>query len=155
MTYDVKTVDAYLKAIPEERQNAFSRLRSVILENLPEGFEETISYKMPSYVVTHSRYPPGYHCNPEIPLPFLSIASQKNFIAFYHIGIYAKPELLNWFESAYAGLEIGKLDMGKSCIRFKKMEAIPFDLLGELTSKISVNEWIEMYERETNIQGVH
>lgn len=147
MTYDVKTVDEYIGAIPEDRRAAFSRLRSVILENLPDGFEETISYKMPSYVVPHSVYPDGYHCSPETPLPFISIASQKNFIGFYHMGIYADPELLEWFQTAYTGLDIGKLDMGKSCIRLKKPEKIPFDLLGELVSKISVEDWVASYER--------
>ena len=147
MTYNVKTVDEYLEAIPEDRKVPFSRLRSVILEKLPEGFEETLSYKMPSYVVPHSRYPSGYHCNPEEPLPFLAIASQKNFIGFYHMGIYANPELLTWFQDEYSNLSIGKLDMGKSCIRLKKMDRIPFELLSKLVSRISVEEWVTTYER--------
>ena len=147
MTYNVKTVDEYLEAIPEERKAPFSRLRSVILEYLPEGFEETISNKMPSYVVPHRLYPSGYHCNPEEPLPFLAIASQKNFIGFYHMGIYTNPELLTWFQDKYSNLSIGKLDMGKSCIRLKKMDMIPFELLGKLVSRISVDEWIKTYER--------
>ena len=147
MTYDVKTVDEYLGVIPEERKPAFRRLRAIILENLPEGFEETISYKMPSYVVPHSRYPDGYHCDPKVPLPFISIASQMHFIGFYHMGIYADPELLSWFQSAYAALDIGRLDMGKSCIRLKKPDKIPYDLIGELVAGISVETWIETYER--------
>lgn len=148
MTYEVKNVDEYIKAIPEDRQAAFTRLRAAIIENLPDGFVETISYKMPSYVVPHSIYPDGYHCKPETPLPFISIASQKHFIGFYHMGIYADPELLDWFQAAYADLNIGKLDMGKSCIRLKNPEKIPFDLLGELVSRISVEDWIKTYERE-------
>lgn len=147
MTYEVKNVDEYIKAIPEDRQAAFTRLRAAIIENLPDGFVETISYKMPSYVVPHSIYPDGYHCKPETPLPFISIASQKHFIGFYHMGIYADPELLDWFQAAYADLNIGKLDMGKSCIRLKNPEKIPFDLLGELVSRISVEEWVATYER--------
>ena len=148
MTYDVKTVDEYAQAIPEDRKEPFTRLRNVVLDNLPEGFEETMSYNLPSYVVPHSIYPDGYHCRPEEPLPFLSIASQKNFIGFYHMGIYANPELLSWFEEQYASLDIGKLDMGKSCIRLKKMDKIPYDLLGELVSKITVEDWIAAYEQE-------
>lgn len=148
MTYNVKTVDEYIQAIPEERKSPFSKLRETIISHLPEGFEETISYSFPSYVVPHSLYPAGYHCNPEEPLPFLSIASQKNFVGVYHMGIYASPKLLSWFQEEYAKLDIGKLDMGKSCIRLKKMDDIPFDLIGRLVSKMSVDEWIATYERE-------
>ena len=147
MTYDVKSVDEYLGVIPEDRKPAVSRLRTVILENLPAGFEETILYKMPSYVVPHSLYPDGYHCDPKVPLPFISIASQMHFIAFYHMGVYTDPKILNWFQSAYADLNIGKLDMGKSCIRMKKLENILYDLIGELAGKISVDSWIETYEK--------
>jgi len=147
MTYDVKSVDEYRSVIPEDRKPAFSRLRTVILENLPAGFEETISYKMPSYVVPHSIYPDGYHCDPEVPLPFISIASQMHFIGLYHMGIYADPKLLSWFQSAYTDLNIGKLDMGKSCIRMKRLENIPYNLIGELVGKISVESWIETYEK--------
>jgi len=148
MTYDASSVSEYLKSIPEERQAAFSKLREVILQNLPSGFQEMISYKMPSYSVPLSRYPAGYHCNSEIPLPFISIASQKNFIAIYHMGLYSFPVLLNWFQDEYAKLSIGKLDMGKSCIRLKNIKKIPYELLGELVSRISVDEWIERYELE-------
>ena len=147
MTYNVSTVEDYVNAIPEDRKPAFSKLRSVILDSLPEGFEEAFSYATPSYVVPHSRYPAGYHCKPDEPLPFLAIASQKHFIGFYHMGVYANPELLSWFEEEYAKLSIGKLDMGKSCVRLKKLDTIPYALLGELVSKITVEEWIETYER--------
>ena len=147
MTIEANTVAEYIEEIPEDRKDAFTRLRSVILKNLPDGFEETISYRFPSYVVPHSRYPAGYHCNPDEPLPFLSIAVQKHFIGFYHMGIYTRPDLLAWFQEAYAKRDIGKLDMGKSCIRLNKMDKIPYDLLGELAAKISVDEWIESYER--------
>jgi hypothetical protein len=121
-------------------------LRNILLKSIPKGFKEEMSYGMIGYVVPHSLYPKGYHCSPELPLPFLSVASQKNFIAIYHMGMYEKPELLNWFTNEYAQRVKGKLDMGKSCIRFKKPENIPFDLIGELASKMTTKEWIETYE---------
>ena len=147
MTIEAKTVEEYLEAVPQDRKEAFSKLRAVILENLPEGFEETISYNFPSYVIPHSRYPAGYHCKPDEPLPFLSIASQKHFIGFYHMGIYTRADILAWFKEEYAKRDIGKLDMGKSRIRLKKMDKIPYNLLGELVTKMNVEEWIETYER--------
>jgi hypothetical protein len=126
-------------------------LRKTIRKHLPKGFTEQINYGMPSWVIPHKTYPAGYHCDPALPLPFLSIASQKNFIAVYHLGIYAAPKLLAWFEAEYAKRAseagLGKLDMGKSCIRFKRPDKIPFDLLGELFSKMSPAEWIALYER--------
>lgn len=140
------TVDAYLESLPDDKQQAMNTLRSIIKQNLPQGFEETMQYGMISYVVPHSIYPNGYHCKPKDALPFLSIASQKNFIALYHMGIYANATLLNWFVDEYAKASNAKLDMGKSCIRFKKPEHIPFALLGELAAKITVKEWIETYE---------
>ncbi len=141
-----QTVDAYMNALPEERKLPMMKLRDIILKSLPKGFKEEMSYGMIGYVVPHSLYPKGYHCSPELPLPFLSIASQKNFIAIYHMGMYANPEILNWFTNEYAQRVKGKLDMGKSCIRFKKPENIPFDLIGELASKMTTKEWIETYE---------
>lgn len=140
------TPDDYMDQLPYDRQQAISKLRSVILENLPEGFEETIQYDMISYVVPHSLYPGGYHCDPKQPLPFLSIASQKNFVAVYHMGIYTDPNFLNWFVSEFPRHSAAKLDMGKSCIRFKKPEQIPFALIGQLTKKMSPKEWITLYE---------
>ncbi|MEZ4700833.1 MAG: DUF1801 domain-containing protein [Rhodothermales bacterium] len=141
------TVDAYLAAAPEERRPALETLRQVILDHLPDGFVERIQYGMPGYVVPHEAYPPGYHCNPKDPLPFLSFASQKHFIALYHMGMYANPALLDWFTQAYPKHSKRKLDMGKSCVRFKKVEDIPFALIGELVSKMTVSDWIEIYER--------
>ena len=140
------SIEAYLEEIPEERKEAFTKLRETILGNIPEGFMEQLSYGMIGYVVPHSIYPGGYHCDPKLPLPFVNIASQKNFIALYHMGIYANPELLNWFVTEYPKHSNQKLDMGKSCIRFKKMDQIPFDLIGALLQKISVDEWINCYE---------
>ena len=141
------TVEAYLNELPEERKMACNELRKVILKNLPKGFAEGIGYGMIGYFVPHSIYPNGYHCDPKQPLPFLSMASQKNFIALYHMGIYMNPTLMDWFTAEFAKRVKGKLDMGKSCIRFKKMDQIPFDLIGELASKMSVDEWIACYEK--------
>lgn len=142
----VNTPDEYLKAIPTERFKAVSTLRNTLLGNLPKGFEETINYGMLAYVVPHRLYPAGYHCTPALPLPFISIASQKNYIALYHMGIYAYPDLLNWFKEAYPKHANHKLDMGKGCIRFKKMDDIPYGLIAELAQKITPEEWINIYE---------
>jgi Domain of unknown function (DU1801) len=143
-----KTVSDYLNELPEERKVAFLKLRNTILNNLPKGFEEQMSYGMLGYVVPHSIYPEGYHCNPKLPLPFMNIASQKNFIALYHMGIYAIPELLEWFTSEYPKHSSQKLDIGKSCIRFKKLDQIPFDLIAELAGKMTVEDWINCYETQ-------
>jgi uncharacterized protein YdhG (YjbR/CyaY superfamily) len=140
------TVKQYINELPDERKIAIEKLREVIAKNLPKGFEETINYGMIGYVVPKNLYPNGYHCDTNLPLPFISIASQKNFIALYHMGIYANEALLNWFVNEYPKYCAQKLDMGKSCIRFKKVESIPFDLIGKLVSKITVNQWIELYE---------
>lgn len=146
MQSNASTPDEYITELPEERVSAMKKLRKTILDNLPDGFQETISYGMIGYVVPHSIYPDGYHCSPELPLPFLSIASQKNFIALYHMGIYSDEKLLNWFTSEYSNHVKTKLDMGKSCIRFKKPEQIPFELIAELVQKMSVEDWIDKYE---------
>jgi hypothetical protein len=140
------TVTEILKNIPENRKEIFQKLHNVILKNLPKGFEPAMSYGMLGYVVPHSIYPAGYHCKPTEPLPFAAIASQKNSINFYHMGIYSKPELLNWFLEEYPKHTKQKLDMGKSCIRFKKIDDIPYKLIGELMKKITVKEWIKIYE---------
>jgi len=140
-------VESYINDLTEERKNIINELRKVILKNLPKGFAEEMSYGMIGYCVPHSIYPNGYHCDPKQSLPFLSMASQKNFIALYHMGIYMNPALMDWFTAEYAKRVKGKLDMGKSCIRFKKMEQIPFDLIGELASKMTVKEWIDCYEK--------
>jgi uncharacterized protein YdhG (YjbR/CyaY superfamily) len=142
------TVDQYIDELPEDRKEALTRLRKIIKKNLPQGFTEGMGYGMAGYVVPHSIYPAGYHCDPRQPLPFMGFASQKNFIAFYHMGIYADRKLLEWFQAEYPKHCKTKLDMGKSCIRFKKPEHIPFDLLGELVSIMSPKDWIEVYERE-------
>ncbi len=141
------TVKEYIDALPDDRQAAMKKLRAVIRKNLPKGFKEVINYKMPSYVVPHSKYPDGYHCDPSLPLPFLGMASQKNFIALYHMGIYADAKLMTWFEKQWPKHMSTKLDMGKSCIRFKKVDAIPYDLIGELVAKMSADAWIKIYEK--------
>ena len=140
------TVEEYISGLPTDRQIAISALRKIILRNLPRGFKEEMSYGMIGYVVPHSIYLAGYHCNPSLPLPFAGLASQKNAISFYHMGIYSNPTLLKWFTEAYEKAGVGKLDMGKSCIRFKKLENIPLQLIGELAGKLTVQDWIKIYE---------
>lgn len=146
MQYKANSIEDYLSQLPTERIEPINKLRKQILDNLPKGVEERISYGMIGYVIPHSIYPDGYHCTPELPLPFMSLASQKNFIAVYSMVIYAKKDLLEWFVSEYAKRCKYKLDMGKSCIRFKRINDIPYELIGELTSKVSVQEWINLYE---------
>ena len=149
MQYKATSPEDYISQVPEERQEALKQLRKVINKNLPKGFEEGIQYGMIGYYVPHSIYPDGYHCTPSEPLPFMSFASQKNSVNLYHSGIYAIPELHDWFVSEYPKHCKRKLDMGKSCIRFKKIDEIPFGLIGELSSKITVEEWINFYETNT------
>ena len=148
MPSTAKTVNDYLNELPEERKGDFSKLRERILNTIPKGFGEEMSYGMLGYVVPHSLYPNGYHCNPKLPLPFISIGSQKNFIVLHHLGIYADPTLLEWFTNEYPKHSTQKSDIGKGCIRFKKTDQIPFDLIGELAGKMSVEDWIECYETQ-------
>jgi hypothetical protein len=141
-------VQAYLtNQVVAEHQEAMDQLRNVILANLGEGFEECVSYGMLGYMIPHSVYPDGYHCDPKQPLPFANLASKKAGISLYHMGVYADANLLKWFQEEYAQRVKGKLDMGKSCIRFKKMDQIPYDLIGELFAKMSANDWIALYEK--------
>jgi len=147
MQSNATTIDQYMDHLPEDRKEAMKKLYKLVKKNIPKGFKDSIQYGMISFVVPHSIYPNGYHCNPKDALPFMSIASQKNFIAVYHMGIYGDPAINKWFTDAYAKLGIGKLDMGKSCIRFKKPEKIPFELIAELSSKITVDDWIKTYEK--------
>lgn len=148
MKIDANSPDEYVEKVPEERRTSFKRLRQTVLDHLPAGFEEVMSYGMIGYVVPHSLYPNGYHCTPALPLPFMNIANQKNFIAFYHMGIYAEPQLLQWFLAEYDALNLRKLDMGKSCLRFKKWDEIPFELIGQLVAKRSPEAWISVYESQ-------
>ncbi len=147
MKIEANSVEEYIKNLPEDRKPAIVRLRETINKNIPSGFEETISYGMIGWVVPLSTYPSGYHCTADTPLPFASLASQKNYIAVYHMGIYANPKLLKWFQEEYKKQVPTKLDMGKSCIRFKNIKNIPYDLVGELFQKINVEDWIAEYEK--------
>jgi uncharacterized protein YdhG (YjbR/CyaY superfamily) len=142
----VVTPDQYIDQLPDDRKLVVSKLRQVLRDNIPEGFEETVGYGMIGYVVPHSIYPAGYHCDPKLPLPFMGLASQKNFVALYHMGLYSNKELMSWFVDEYPKYSKAKLDMGKSCIRLKKMDQIPYELIAELSRKITVKEWIETYE---------
>ena len=148
MTIKARTIAEYVKQIPEDRQQVFEKLLSILRENLPPGFEECLSYGMPAFSVPHSLYPKGYHVSPKVALPFISIATQKDFIAFYHMGLYATPELNSWWQEEYPKYSKRKLDMGKSCVRFKKMDDIPFELIQELAQKVSPEEWIATYEKQ-------
>lgn len=147
MKAEGKTVNEILTNLPEDRIAAFNKLHEIIIKNLPKGFEAAISYGGLGYVVPHSLYPAGYHCKPSEPLPFAGIASQKNSINLYHMGIYSDPELYNWFITEYPKHCKQKLDIGKSCIRFKKFDQIPFDLIAELMKKMTAKRWIEIYEK--------
>lgn len=147
MKRSFSTVNEYISSLEENRKEIINQLRKVINDNIPEGFQECINYNMIGWVVPHEVYPDGYHCSPELPLPFMNLASQKNYIALYHMGIYSNPELLDWFKNEYTSRCSHKLDMGKSCIRFKKMDQIPNDLIGELVQKMDHKKWIELYEK--------
>ncbi|HET7415909.1 MAG TPA: DUF1801 domain-containing protein [Arthrobacter sp.] len=144
MSIEVTTVDDYAAELPEERRAAFGQLLSTIRQNIDPAFEEVLNYGMPSWVVPHSVHPAGYHCDPKLPVPFLSLGNQKNYIALYHMGIYSDPATLDWFQQAYRGTGY-KLDMGKSCIRFKKMEQIPCELIAELMRRITLREYLDNY----------
>ena len=148
MKIEANSVEEYLNEVPEERKAFFLKLYETVSQNLPPGFQEQLSYGMIGWSIPLETYPDGYHCTPNTPLPFISMASQKNFIALYHMGIYANPELLKWFVAEYPKYSKRKLDMGKSCIRFKKVEDIPFDLIAELCQKITPKDWITLYEKE-------
>lgn len=153
MQSEAKTVNEYLNELPENHKEPIKKLREIILRSLPEGFQEEMSYGMIGYVVPLSAFPKGYHASKGEPLPFLSLASQKNYIALYHMGLYAKPEVEKWFKDEYKKRVSTKLDMGKSCIRLKKMDDIPYDLISELSQKISVLEYVEAYTNAMERRG--
>ena len=146
MKDEVNTIEDYISNVPEDRRASFNQLYETVKKHLPDGFEPMMSYGIVGFVVPHSIYPAGYHCNTKLPLPFINLANQKNFVALYHMGLYASPELMKWFVSAHGEMVSTKLDMGKSCIRFKRPDQIPFELIGELVSRLTVQEWIAMYE---------
>lgn len=140
------TPEEYVNELPAERKEAIQKLRKEIKKNLPKGFKEVMGYGMIGYVVPHSIYPKGYHCDTKMPLPFMNVASQKNFIAVYHMGVYSNKKLLDWLLAEYKKISPKKLDMGKSCLRFTKPENIPYELIGKLAGKMTVDEWITIYE---------
>lgn len=142
---------AYIEQVDEKWRDSFAKLADVVATNIPDGFEQTMTYNMISYVVPLSSYPKGYHVTPNTPLPFISLAAQKRHIAVYHMGIYADNALLSWFQEEYAKRVPTKLNMGKSCIRFTSTKNIPYDLIGELVSKMTPAQWVNRYERELNI----
>ena len=147
MRINADSPEEYIDQLPDDRKEAISKLRKVILDNLPEGFVETMGYGMIGYVVPHSIFPYGYHCDPKLPLPFINIASQKNFVAVYHMGLYANDQLMEWFVNEYPKHCKSKPDMGKSCLRFKKMNEIPYQLIGELSGKVSCTAWIDLCQK--------
>ena len=152
MTSKAATPQQYLEELPADKKDAVTKLRNVVVKNLPKGFKEVMAYGMLGYVVPHELYPAGYHCDPKLPLGFINIASQKNFIVLHHLGLYGNTALLKWFVAEYPKYTNTKLDMGKACIRFKKPEHIPYDLIGELAKKITVKEWIATYEKNVKRQ---
>jgi hypothetical protein len=146
MTSKATTIEEYIDQLPEERKDPIAKLRSVINKNLDKTFKEQMSYGMLGYIVPHNVYPAGYHCSPELPLPFMNLASQKNFISLYCMSLYAASPILAWFELEWSKHTTAKLDMGKSCVRFKKMDTIPYKLIGELCTKMNAKDWITTYE---------
>ena len=147
MKSKAKTPKEYVDQLPDDRKKVIAKLRTTLRKNLPKGFKEEMNYNMLGYVVPHKLYPGGYHCDPKLPLPFMNLASQKNFVAVYHMGLAADAKLLNWFVKRYSKTVQEKLDMGKSCIRFKNLENIPYDLIGELATKMTPQQWIKLYEK--------
>ena len=145
------TIESYIKSLPKERQESVNKIITVVEANIPKGYAKILNYNMPSFVIPHSIYPAGYHVTPDLPLPFIGVASQKNHIGFYHMGIYADSTLLDWFISEYPKYCKSKLDMGKSCIRFKKMDDIPYELIAELSTKMTIQDWITIYEQNIKI----
>ena len=146
MAIKPETPDQYVEELPDDRKEVIQRLRTILKENLPVGYEEEISYGMIGYVVPYSIYPAGYAVKPKVPLPLINLASQKNHVALYHMAVYAVPGIAEWFQTEYPKHCKTKLDMGKGCIRFKKMDDIPYDLIGELARKVDVQTWIDTYE---------
>jgi hypothetical protein len=147
MQSTAKTPKDYIESLPADRKKPMEELRKVIKKNLSKEYSETMAYGMLMYCVPLKIYPAGYHCDPSLPLGYMSLASQKNFIAVYHMGIYGDKKLLDWFVKEFPKHSKSKLDMGKSCIRFKKMDDIPYKLIGELAGKLTAKQWIELYEK--------
>ena len=141
------TPDEYIASLPEERQGPMSAIREVINQNIPAGFKEGMGYGMMGWSVPHDLYPPGYHCDPKQPLPFMGLASQKNNITLYSMCVYSDGSHLEWFKTEWPKHTSRRLDMGRSCIHFKKFDDIPLKLIGELVSRVTPAEWIQIYEK--------
>jgi len=152
MQSTAKTPNEYIDSLPEERKKVMTELRKAIKKSIDKNFSEGMGYGMMGYSVPHKIYPAGYHCDPKLPLPFMGLASQKNFVAVYHMGVYADKKLMAWFVKEFPKHSKSKLDMGKSCIRFKKMNDVPVKLIGELAGKMSAKEWIATYEKALKTQ---
>jgi hypothetical protein len=145
------TIESYINSLPKDRKESVHKIINVVEENIPVGYAKIMNYSMPSFVIPHSIYPAGYHVTPDLPLPFIGVASQKNHIGFYHMGLYADSKLLDWFISEYPKYCKSKLDMGKSCIRFKKMDNIPYFLIAELSTRMTTQDWISIYEKNIKL----
>ena len=146
MQSNARTVEEYLRSLPEDRRAAISAVRKVILANLPKGYEECMSYGMIGYVVPHSIYPAGYHCNPKLPLPYANLASQKNHMALYLMCCYGDKVTYQWFCKAWKATG-KKLDMGKSCVRFKKLEDVSLEVIGQVIARVPVKNYIAHIEQ--------
>ncbi|MES2379229.1 MAG: DUF1801 domain-containing protein [Bacteroidota bacterium] len=141
------SIAAYFNDLPDDRKAPMQALWKAISDNIPEGFAAQFCYGMPGFVIPHSVYPAGYHCDPKLPLGFIYIGSQKNFIVMHHLGLYANKGLLDWFTAEYPKHSKYKLDMGKGCVRFKKPDQIPLDLIAQLAARVTPQQYIATYER--------
>jgi hypothetical protein len=147
MKSSAKTVEEYIDSVDEKWKDPIKKLRNIIKTNIPKGFEETINYGMIGYVIPKSIYPDGYHSNPKEPVPFINLAAQKNHIAIYHMGLYGKEKLKVWFLKENEK-ENKKVDIGGSCIRYKKEEDIPYKLIEELVKKVDLKTYLKYYVDE-------
>lgn len=152
MTSSATSVSEYLAELPRDRREIIEQMLAVIRARIPAGYEERMSYGMIGYVVPHELYPPGYHCTPALPLPFLHLASQKNYISLYHGCIQQDPELLAWWTTEYQAATGKKPTMGASCIRFRPKAQIPYELIGQLAEKYPVDLWIQHYEKQRSLR---
>ena len=144
MQSNAQTVDEYLAGLPEDRRIAISTVRDVILKNLPKGYEEGMQYGMIGYYVPHSIFPAGYHCDPKQPLNYASLGSQKNHMALYLMCVYGDSEHAQWFKQAWEATG-KKLDMGKACVRFKKLDDLPLDVIGESIARVPCDKYVARY----------
>jgi len=144
MQNDATSVEAYLNSLPDDRRAAISMVRDTILRNLPEGYKEGMQYGMIGYYVPHSRFPAGYHCDPKQPLNYLSLGSQKNYMSLYLMNVYGDTQTREWFENAYRASG-KKLDMGKACVRFKTLEDLPLEVIGEVVARTPVDVYLNAY----------